>query len=286
MCAATVAALQSFQQAYGLPASDSCDESTWAALVEACWKLGDRRLLLTSPNLRGEDVSDLQTTLARLGFDCGKVDGIFGPLAHRALADFQANCGLVIDGVCGPATVRALRLVSNYTGSGPGVAHLRERESSRSSNDSLVGARVVVGQFGGLSSLTRLVSHELRRRGASVMSLDEPDALAQATAANNFLAAAYLGFVTDDEPGVGISYYRVPTFESASGRALAETLGAEYVARGVGSRCSGLRLPILRETRMPAVLVSINPSRELLDLSADLAEAAVQSLELWISRAS
>ena len=35
--------------------------------------------MLTAPNLRGEDVAELQRILARLGFDCGRVDGIFGP---------------------------------------------------------------------------------------------------------------------------------------------------------------------------------------------------------------
>ena len=35
--------------------------------------------MLTAPNLRGEDVAELQRILARLGFDCGRVDGIYGP---------------------------------------------------------------------------------------------------------------------------------------------------------------------------------------------------------------
>ena len=55
-----------------------CDELTWTALVEAGWTLGDRLLMITAPNLRGEDVAELQRILARLGFNCGRVDGIFG----------------------------------------------------------------------------------------------------------------------------------------------------------------------------------------------------------------
>mgnify|MGYP000449767565 CR=1 FL=1 len=51
-----------------------CDETTWTALVEANWKLGDRLLFLTSPNLRGDDIAELQHGLSRLGFDCGRVE--------------------------------------------------------------------------------------------------------------------------------------------------------------------------------------------------------------------
>ncbi|MGA1038531.1 MAG: peptidoglycan-binding domain-containing protein, partial [Ilumatobacteraceae bacterium] len=62
-----------------------CDELTWTALVEAGWTLGDRLLMITAPNLRGEDVAELQRILARLGFNCGRVDGIFGPDTAGAL---------------------------------------------------------------------------------------------------------------------------------------------------------------------------------------------------------
>ena len=61
----------------------------------------------------------------------------------------------------------------------------------------------MVGQFGGLSALTRTLSRELRLRGATVMSLDEPDAVAQATAANHFAADVYLGFESRTEPTRG-----------------------------------------------------------------------------------
>ena len=46
------------------------------------------------------------------------------------------------------------------------------------------------------------------------------------------------------------------------------------------------RLPVLRETRMPAVLVRIGPVRLVLDSVPTLAERVVRALELWISRAT
>ena len=110
-------------------ASGVCDEATWLALVEASWRLGDRPLKLIAPNMRGDDVSTLQSRLGRLGFDCGRVDGIFGALTAKALEDFQRNCGLDVDGVGGPQTARALEIISARSGSGPGVATIREIEA-------------------------------------------------------------------------------------------------------------------------------------------------------------
>ena len=47
--------------------------------------LGDRFLYLVAPMLRGDDVAELQQRLSALGFDSGRVDGIFGDLTSAAL---------------------------------------------------------------------------------------------------------------------------------------------------------------------------------------------------------
>ena len=73
-----------------------------AALVEAGYRLGDRSLYLHSPMMRGDDVADLQLRLGGLGFDAGRIDGVFGPDSARALLDFQRNTGLATDGIAGP----------------------------------------------------------------------------------------------------------------------------------------------------------------------------------------
>ena len=78
-CARTEEAVRSFQTSRGLRADGRCHEETWAALVEASWRLGERQLFLTLPHLRGDDVVELQSRLTHLGFDCGRVDGILGP---------------------------------------------------------------------------------------------------------------------------------------------------------------------------------------------------------------
>lgn len=277
--------MRSFQEARGLHPDGVCDEHTWTALVEASWHFGDRLLLLTSPNMRGDDVAELQTRLERLGFDCGRVDGILGPATARALEDFQSNCGLTIDGVCGPKTVQTLVRVSSQSGSGPGVTAVREQELVRDGPGSVARSRVVVGQFGGLSALTRIVVRELRVRGATVMSLDEPDPVVQAAAANRFEADVYLGFEPHPEPHAAVHFYRVPTFESVAGHALADALACELRDLPAGTPVvAGMRLPVLRETRMPAVTCVFGPVRSVVDNAPLLAASVVRAVEFWLSR--
>lgn len=287
MCGATEDALRRFQRERGLHDTGSCDEHTWKALVEATWRLGDRLLLLTSPNLRGDDVADLQARLARIGFDCGRIDGIFGPLTAHALGDFQSNCGLPSDAVCGTETIRVLARVSAHTGTGPGVSAVRERERLRETPTSVASLRVVIGQFGGLSAVTRALTRELRLAGAQVMSLDEPDAITQARAANRYLADVYVGFEGGTTDRCVVHYYRVPAFESIGGRALASCLSDALAHPDLvaGAPC-GMRLAVLRETKMPAVLCTLAPVRRVVDLAPVLAASVLTALQVWTTHAA
>lgn len=283
-CTSTLMSLHRFQEARGLRTVDECDLDCWKALVEATWKLGDRLLVLTSPNQRGDDVVELQTRLTRLGFDCGRVDGIFGPRTAAALSAFQDDCGLHADAVCGSETIRMLDRVIGQTGSGPGIGAVRERETLRDGAPSeLSSLRLAIGQFSGLTTILRMVSRELRHHGAQVMPLDEPDPVAQAHAANRFGAHAYIGLESSLEAHTALAYYRVPTFESVGGHTLAASLTAEL--RGTVlpmDEPRGMRLPVLRETKMPAVLASLAPVRVALDSSASVAEAICRGVDAWL----
>lgn len=283
-CAATVDALRRFQQARGLRVDDSCDGASWSALVEASWEIGDRLLYLTSPMLRGDDVGDLQGRLCRLGFDCGRVDAIYGPQTAHAVQEFQRNCGIAPDGVCGHDTVRSLLSLSRQTGDGRGVAQLRELETLRRAQRSVSGLRVVVGQFGGLSALGRTITRELRHHGAVVISIDELEPSHHAVAANRFGADVYLGIEATASQGASIAYYAVPAFESVGGRSLADQIAAQLAALDLGSDLAvvGMRLPVLRETRMPAVLCSLGPVREIVDRSPAVAEAVLTAIVTWL----
>jgi len=64
-----------------------------------------RNLSITSPRLQGQDVLILQQRLFELGYtEVGELDGIFGPLTQAAVKRFQAEHGLVVDGIVGPLT--------------------------------------------------------------------------------------------------------------------------------------------------------------------------------------
>lgn len=67
-----------------------------------------RNLYLTSPIMTGTDVKEVQTKLNKLGFNCGAVDGSFGPKTDAAVRSFQKSKGLVVDGIVGPKTWTAL----------------------------------------------------------------------------------------------------------------------------------------------------------------------------------
>jgi N-acetylmuramoyl-L-alanine amidase len=279
--ASTEDSVRKFQDARGLHVSGVCDEQSWLAIVEAGWKLGDRLLVLTAPQLRGDDVENLQRALNHVGFDCGRPDGILGPATIRALADFQRNCGLNADAICGRKTVHMLDVLRRQSGSGPGVASVREVESVRHTT-SLHTLRIVVGQFGGLSSIGRSVARALRQQGATVMSTDEYDAAAQAAAANRFGATMYIGFEARPDVCADIAYFAVPSFESVGGR----SLGAHLVRQlddvlPIAPTLRGMRLPVLRETRMPAVLCSIGPVRDVVDATGDLTTAVVKAARMW-----
>jgi hypothetical protein len=58
----------------------------------------------------GGDVLELQVRLAALGFSPGPIDGDFGPMTEQAVLNFQAANGLMVDGVVGLETRRALGL--------------------------------------------------------------------------------------------------------------------------------------------------------------------------------
>lgn len=282
-CATTEQALVAFQTGRGLRGTGRCDEDTWRTIVEASWRLGDRLLMLVGPNLRGDDVNELQALLARLGFDSGRVDGIFGAGTERAVSEFQHNCGLYVDGVCGPDTVRALQVLARQSGTGPGVTAVRELATLTAGARSLAELRVVVGQFGGLSALSRQLVQALRTHSATVVATDEPDAAAQAGAANQFAATVYLGFEAHPDPTATLHYYAVPQFESAGGRALAELIaeGCRSGAPSLRPVVQGLRLPVLRETRMPAVLLTLGPVQAVLDEAPHLVKILVTALERW-----
>lgn len=65
--------------------------------------------------VQGQDVRTVQDKLLRWRYYTGEVDGIFGASTYRAVRKFQAQNGLNVDGVVGPATARALGMPEAVT---------------------------------------------------------------------------------------------------------------------------------------------------------------------------
>lgn len=58
-----------------------------------------------------EELSGVQARLNNLGFDCGPVDGINGPMTKAAVRAFQEQYGLKVDGIAGSRTQAKLKEV-------------------------------------------------------------------------------------------------------------------------------------------------------------------------------
>lgn len=56
----------------------------------------------------GSEVKQLQRSLRAIGIHLDLVDGTFGSMTDKAVRAFQRRKGLVVDGVVGPSTWRAL----------------------------------------------------------------------------------------------------------------------------------------------------------------------------------
>ncbi len=283
-CELTEACVVAFQTDRKIEPSGIVSDATWTALVEAGYKLSDRRLYHRSPMMRGDDVAELQLQLGSLGFDAGWIDGIFGPDTAAALIDFQRNAGLAVDGIAGVDTYRSLKRLGAKSARTTTVASLREFEQLNT-NHGLQGRKIAVGEQEGLAPLVRAIVRLLRQSGADVLELHTPHADRQARAANEFDAELFLGLTMLSEPGCEAHFFSTTGFESSGGRRLAEGL-AEALPPLLGNsigQTEGRRDPILRGTRMPAVDCRIGPPPLVVQHVSELAEAIFTTVEGWWS---
>ena len=272
--ASTRQAVRNFQQGREILADGIVGPQTWSELVEASWRLGDRSLYLRQPPLRGDDVASLQGQLNALGFDAGREDGIFGANTAAAVRAFQREYGVAEDGIFGTVTNQAL---SGLRVDRPGTArHLRE-QLSRTEHPGLQSALVIVdpGHGGhdpgerkrGLSEadvcweLSVRLAEQLVEKGARVRftrtETEAPDASERARRANDIDGDLFVSLHLNSHhrtSAEGTSTYYFGS--SRVGEALADMIQAELVDLGLKDCRSHARsYTILKETRMPAVLV-------------------------------
>jgi N-acetylmuramoyl-L-alanine amidase len=271
----TIAAVRAFQTSRQIRVDGIVGPETWGALVESGFVLGDRLLYLQSPNLRGDDVSVLQHTLNRLGFDAGREDGILGPTTASALREFQRNAGLTVDGVAGPATLDAFRRVERMAAGS--VAAVREREELRHP-EGLAGRRIYLAVSLGFDQIGTPLRQGLERLRAQVMhdvsGADDHDLAARA---NRWGADLFLGVRAGDAPEWEISWFETPTFRSERGHHAAVSIvdALRRAVEGADIAGVGRAYTVLRETRMAAVVCAFAG-----DDATRLARALKQSAEL------
>ena len=273
---ATRTALEAFQYRRGLRVDGVCGPQTWDTLVEAGFSLGDRLLYLRSPMFRGDDVAELQQRLGALGFDTGRVDGIFGRQTSSAVGEFQRNAGQPVDGIVGDETLRQLRRVQGRHPEAESVAAVRAREQLRQAPPTLSRRHLAIGEVGGLSTTVAALRRRLAGAGARVIELHHPEGSTQAQEANNAEVDVYLGLRLEPaRTGCRSAYYAGYRFESPGGRRLAE-LVQQHVPGRLGipdAGVLGMSVPELRETRMTAVLVEVGPASMVVERGPALADS-------------
>ena len=297
---ATDRAVRAFQQRRGVSVDGIVGPETWAALQAARLSLGDRLLSLSGRLFVGDDVAMLQERLLELGFDSGRVDGVFGPRTERALKGLQREYGLVSDGVCGPSTLRALKQLGRLVTGGRPHA-LRESEVLHRSGAALAGKTIVIDP-----------GHGGDDRGAGGHGLDEADvaldlaarlegrltavgirALLTRLADSNPTEAERAGFANGAGADLVLSLHvdraassaaqGVASYHFGAGTGVTSTVGEqlaslvqrEVVARTdlVDCRVHAKTWELLRLTRMPAVRLELGHVSHPGD-AARLADAA------------
>jgi hypothetical protein len=96
----------------------------------------------------------LQEDLSYLGYHSGKVDGMFGKMTRASVMAFQADHGLITDGVVGPATWASLETAARKPARKTSVEDLREKgsgtikDADKAEKAAKAGAVAVVGGVG------------------------------------------------------------------------------------------------------------------------------------------
>ena len=277
------------------------------ALDEARWKLGDRSLnLQPSPMMRGDDVAALQSRLTEMGFNCGRVDGIFGGITESAVKEFQKSVGVKVDGKCGPATIIALlRLTKIVSGGAP--AALRESAAQKNRGPALAN-KVIVLDPGSESHEAEIVYDIAQRIEGRLLALGASVFLTRGTQ-NNPSEAERISFTNKSSADLLISLHvdhhknpqarGVATFfygsdqhgiHSIVGEKFASLVQREVCARTdfINCRTHAKTWDSLRLTKAPAVRVDLGYSSNESDATrlsqADFRNAIAESFVIAIQR--
>ena len=102
---------------------------------------------------------------------------------------------------------------------------------------------------------------------------------------NRFDAEVFIDLAVEETGPCWVAFYGTDGFESAGGRRLASLAVArlrETTTLDV-EEPKAMRLPILRETRMPAVVCSLGPPNRVVPGSSAVTRALATTLDRWIA---
>ncbi|MBT94951.1 MAG: hypothetical protein CL431_03165 [Acidimicrobiaceae bacterium] len=279
----TRGAITRFQEQRGLITSGQCDQITWDVLVENSYVLGDRLLYLRRPMLRGEDIAELQRSLGALGFNPGKVDGIFGPDTQNAVELFQRNSGLVVDAIFGPNCMVAIKRLGERVEQGS-VAVVQEKERIITKVKSEAMPTIVIGHLGGFSPIADGFAKKLRELHMNIDVINHYDESEHADICNKNNIDLYIGIFPPVENENSISFYSAKGFTSPGGSHFTELFKQYFLTKtGEPIETLGNSEKILRETRMPAVVLRFSSTKELITHSQTIFEVLKDSVLSWFS---
>ena len=299
---AVVQAVKAFQQARGLTISGVVDAITLRSLEEARWKLGDRTLSLSDPAMRGDDVAHLQSQLSEMGFNCGRVDGIFGADTEVAIKEFQKSVGVKVDGQCGPATVMSMmRLIKIVSGGAP--IQLRDEVNRAGKGPALAGKVIVLDPAGlpEIFDLAQRLEGRLIALGVNVFmtrnAQTNPREHERIESANNVSPDLVISLRQDEyhnasAHGVATYYYGSDSHgvHSIVGERFANLVQREISARTdlLNCRTHAKTWDILRLTKSPTVRIDLgyhsNPADSKKIADPGFRETLVEAMLIAIQR--
>jgi N-acetylmuramoyl-L-alanine amidase len=302
-----ISAIQAFQQSRGLVVDGELNPMTLRSLEEARWRLGDRVLSNKNSGLmRGDDIAALQNRLSEMGFNCGKVDGIFGAMTENAVKEFQKSAGVKADGTCGPATVMALMRLQRTVAGGAPTA-LRE-EAARINRGPALANKVIVldpSSDAGDAEIAFDIAQRLEGRlialGVAVyltrsatMNPSDRARIAMANSSDSDLVISLHtdNYINEKASGVATYYYGsdLHGVHSVVGEKFAALVQREITARTdlLNCRTHAKSWDLLRLTKAPTVRIDLgylsNPGDAKRLADSAFRETIVESIAIAIQR--
>ncbi len=211
----------------------------------------------------------------------GHIDGIHGDHTSASLVDFQINAGLVPDGVCGPITIGLLQRVGKRFAQPDDMTRLQERQKFSMPSPRLTGYKILVAEGGGLDAVVASLRRNLTDAGAEVLTAHHPDWSSHASQANSFGADFCLGVeIRDGSPA--ICHFLGDHFESPAGQQLGNTIASNLQELFPGITSTGMRLPLLRETQMPALLCRLSDVNSVVRAHQQMAKIITEAIRSFV----